>query len=58
LGFLLLRFIYYEYSILPAGQRRGHLNIDGYDPPCGCWELNSGPLEEQTVEYDISSTLD
>jgi hypothetical protein len=19
---------------------------DGYKPPCGCWELNSGPLEE------------
>jgi hypothetical protein len=19
------------------------------DPPCGCWDLNSGPLEEQTV---------
>jgi hypothetical protein len=22
---------------------------DGCEPPCGCWELNSGPLEEQTV---------
>jgi hypothetical protein len=22
---------------------------DGYEPPCGCWELNSGPLEEQLV---------
>jgi hypothetical protein len=21
---------------------------DGCEPPCGCWELNSGPLEEQT----------
>jgi hypothetical protein len=20
---------------------------DGCEPPCGCWELNSGPLEEQ-----------
>jgi hypothetical protein len=19
------------------------------EPPCGCWEMNSGPLEEQTV---------
>jgi hypothetical protein len=19
------------------------------EPPCGCWELNSGPLEEQSV---------
>ena len=22
---------------------------DGCEPPCGCWELNSGPLEEQSV---------
>ena len=22
---------------------------DGCEPPCGCWELNSGPLEEHTV---------
>jgi hypothetical protein len=22
---------------------------DGCEPPCGCWVLNSGPLEEQSV---------
>jgi hypothetical protein len=22
---------------------------DGCEPPCGCWDLNSGPLEEQPV---------
>ena len=22
--------------------------IDGCEPPCGCWELNSGSLEEQS----------
>jgi hypothetical protein len=22
---------------------------DGCEPPCGCWELNSGPQEEQSV---------
>ena len=22
---------------------------DGCEPPCGCWELNSGPLEEQAA---------
>jgi hypothetical protein len=21
----------------------------GCEPPCGCWNLNSGPLEEQSV---------
>ena len=25
--------------------------IDGCEPPCGCWELNSGPLEEQPVLF-------
>jgi hypothetical protein len=24
-------------------------DIDGCEPPCGCWNLNSGPLEEQSV---------
>jgi hypothetical protein len=39
------------YSVLPvcmpAGQKRtpAYL-IGGYEPPCCCWELNSGPLEE------------
>ena len=23
--------------------------IDGCEPPCGCWVLNSGPLEKQSV---------
>ena len=23
---------------------------DGCQPPCGCWELNSGPLEEHLWE--------
>ena len=22
---------------------------DGHEPPCGCWELNSGPQEQQAV---------
>jgi hypothetical protein len=22
---------------------------DDCEPPCGCWDLNSGPLEEQSV---------
>ena len=25
------------------------LITDGCELPCGCWELNSGPLEEQSV---------
>jgi hypothetical protein len=35
---------------MPRHQKRApDLIIDGYELPCGCWELNSGPLEEQTV---------
>jgi hypothetical protein len=34
----------------------------GCKPPCGCWELNSGPLEEQlvilTIEPSLQSCLD
>ena len=42
--------IYYIYSVLPACQKGAPdiiMNICG--PPYGCWELNSGPLEEQPV---------
>jgi hypothetical protein len=42
---------HYAYSIppayIPADQNRApDLIIDGYEPPYGCWEFNSGPLEE------------
>ena len=31
----------------PAGQKRASEHITGgCEPPCGCWGLNSGPLEE------------
>ena len=30
--------------------RKGRqIPLDGHEPPCGCWELNSGPLEEHSV---------
>ena len=35
-----------------AGQKRAPDAItDGCEPPCGCWALKSGPLEEQEVFY-------
>jgi hypothetical protein len=35
---------------MPAGQKKASDSITGgYEPPCGCWELNSGSLEEQSV---------
>ena len=33
---------------MPAGQKRAPDPITD-EPPCGCWELNSGPLEEQAM---------
>jgi hypothetical protein len=30
---------------------------DGYEPPCGYWELNSGPLEEQSVLLTTEPSL-
>ena len=31
--------------------------IDGCEPSCGCWELNSGPLEEQPVLLTAEPSL-
>jgi hypothetical protein len=30
-------------------KRASYRPIGGCEPPCGCWELNSGPLEEPLV---------
>ena len=30
---------------------------DGREPPCGFWELNSGPLEEQSGLLTTESSL-
>jgi hypothetical protein len=30
---------------------------DGCEPPCGCWELNSGTLEELSVLSTAKSSL-
>ena len=45
-------FVLYEYTVNFFKQpRRGHQSLfsDGCEPSCGCWQLNSGPLEEQSV---------
>jgi hypothetical protein len=45
-------FIYYmkvHCSCLQTLQKReSDLVTDGCEPPCGCWDLNSGPSEEQS----------
>ena len=42
----------------PVCQKRasGHV-IDGCEPPFECWELNSGPLEEQLVLLTAEPSL-
>jgi hypothetical protein len=39
----------YTFSCLQTLQKRASdLFTDGCEPPCGCWDLNSGPSEEQS----------
>ena len=60
--FPLLRFIYYyikvHCSCLQMHQQRVSDPItDGCKPPCGCWDLNSGPLKEQLVLLTIEPSI-
>ena len=50
------------YNILsvcmPTGQKMAaDLITDGCEPPCGCPELNSGPLEEQAMLLNTEPSL-
>jgi hypothetical protein len=43
-------FIHVHCSCLQTHQKRASdPTTDGCEPPSGCWELSSGPLEEQSV---------
>ena len=43
---------------MPEGQKRApDPTIDGCEQPCGCWELNSGPLEEQPALLTADPSL-
>jgi len=45
-------------SCLQTHQKRASDPItDGREPPCGCWELYSGPLEEQSVLLTAEPSL-
>jgi hypothetical protein len=52
----------YIYCILPActpacKKRVPDFIADGCEPPCSCWKLNSGPLEEQPVLLTAEPSL-
>jgi hypothetical protein len=47
--FFLIYLLYVSCSCLQTLQKReSDLITDGCEPPCGCWDLNSGPSEEQS----------
>jgi hypothetical protein len=47
---LIYLFMYvYECTVAVFRHLRTDLITYGCEPSCGCWELNSGALEEQTV---------
>lgn len=53
-------FIIYRYTVavLETHQKRASDPItDGREPPCGYWELNSGPLEGQSTLLTTEPTL-
>jgi hypothetical protein len=40
-------FIICKYTVAVFRRASGHIT-DGCEPPCGCWDLNFGPSEEQS----------
>jgi hypothetical protein len=44
-----LFFLIYLFYVCEHTVRASDPITDGCKPPCGCWDLNSGPLEEQSV---------
>jgi hypothetical protein len=51
-------FIICKYTVAVTHQKRASdLITDGCEPPYGCWDLNSGPLEEQSVLLTVEPSL-
>jgi hypothetical protein len=45
-------FIICKYTVVclqTLQKRASDFVMDDCEPPCGCWDLNSGPLEEQSA---------
>jgi len=53
--FILCRWVH--RCFLRHQRRTSDPITDGCEPPCGFWELNSGPLEEQSVLLTAESSL-
>ena len=48
-SFIYLLYVSILSSLRTHQKRASNLITDGCEPPCSCWDLNSGPLEEQSV---------
>jgi hypothetical protein len=48
---------YSSASIAACQKRASDSFIDGCEPPCRCWGLNSGPLKEQPVLLTTETSL-
>ena len=58
ISFFLWICMWVHCSCLQTHQKRAWDPItDGCEPSCGCWELNSGPLEEQSVLLTTEPSL-
>jgi hypothetical protein len=50
--------VYMEHTVLQSPEKGiGFPGWYGCEPPCGCWELNPGPLQEQQVLLTAETPL-
>jgi hypothetical protein len=47
----------YTVAVFRHPRRASDLITDGCEPLCGCWDLNSGPSEEQSVLLTAEPSL-
>jgi hypothetical protein len=55
--FKMYLFIICKYTVAVFRHWRRDLVTDGCEPSCGCWDLNSVPLEEQSVLLTTKPSL-
>jgi hypothetical protein len=54
---LFIYFMHMGTPLLSLETPEEGIRLDGCEPPYGCWELNSGPLEEQSVLLTTEPSL-
>jgi hypothetical protein len=60
-GFFLKIYLFiickYTVAVFRHPRRDSVIITDGCEPPCSCWDLNSGPSEEQSVLLTTEPSL-